>query len=291
MGLRDKLSRNKESEMDKWSDEGTADWLGNTPPPPAFKLKLKSKPQSIARQPKPIPAQNTRQARQQMHLRQERLRRAEVAQGQGGMPRQKQAPAAPVNQPMDTISININLPKFQLPKVTIPWPKIRKWGVVAAAVLLVFAGSLLAIRFYLGVGSDRADGTNSAAGESDKPSYQPIAPKDKQNLASGDDSVSAYDPKRKLYTFNDNYQGTQLTISQQPLPKSFKSDPIQIRKAADSIRATEEVDTALGMAYIGFDEQANVQRIMLIYRDLLVFIMTNKKLDKETIKTYIETLN
>lgn len=286
MGLKDKLSRNKESEMDKWNDEGTADWLSNAPPP-TFRLKLKPKPQSIARQPKPTQGQEI-QAHRQVRLRQERLKQAGIGQA---VSQQKRTPVASKKQSTGTISINISLPKFQMPKVTIPWVLVRKWGVVVGVVLVVFVGILVGLRLYLGSApAGKSDGSNTASGDTDKPAYQPLAPKDKQNLASGDKSVSAYDPKRKLYTYNDNHEGVQLTVSQQPLPSSFKSDPIQIRKAADSIRATEEVDTALGMAYIGFDEQANVQRIMLIYRDLLVFIMTNKKLDKETIKSYVETL-
>lgn len=294
MGLRDKLSRNKESEMDKWSDEGTVDWLSTTPPPPAFKLKLKSKPQSIARQPKPpLHGQDLQRARQQqLRLRHERLRQSGMSNASSGSqhPRSGQAKQAP-GQPLNTISINISMPKFQLPKVDIPWPLVRRWGIRVGVGLVVLVGMVMAMRLYLGgVGTDKPEASKATSEESETPSYQPLAPKGKQNLASGDAAVSTYDSKRKLYSYNDNYEGVQLTVSQQPLPSSFKSDPIQIRKAADSIRATDEIDTALGMAYIGFDEKANVQRVMLVYRDLLVFIMTNKKLDNETIKSYIETL-
>jgi hypothetical protein len=290
MGLRDfrgKFSRDKESEMDKWSDAGTADWL-NDAPPPAFKLKLKPKPQSIARQPKPAHTEAAHQARQtQLRLRQERLRQA----GLNRSAATQKAQQAPEKQAVK-ISIDLSLPKPKIPKVVIPWPLVRKWGIRAAIVLVVLVGSLVALRIYLTSGAPETskDKGGATAAKETKPTYKPLAPKDKQNLASGDKSISNYDAKRKLYSYNDNYEGNQLTVSQQPLPKSFSSDPIQIRKAADSIRADEEVDTALGMVYIGFDEQANVQRMMLVYRDLLIFILSGKRMDNETIKTYVESL-
>lgn len=289
MGLWDKFSRNKDSEMDKWSDAGTADWLGDGPPPPAFKLKLKPKPQSVARQPKPAHMDAMHQARQaQLRLRQERLRQAGVRHSPAAAPGTKKSSETPA---VTKISIDLSLPKIRAPKIVIPRQLVRKWGIRVAIVLVVLAGLLVALRLYLTSGAPETakDKGESTASET-KPPYHPLAPKDKPNLAAGDKSVSAYDAKRKLYSYNDNFEGNQLTVSQQPLPKSFSSDPIQIRKAADSIKADDEVDTALGMVYIGFDEQANIQRMMLVYRDLLVFILSNKKMDKESIKNYVELL-
>lgn len=288
MGLRDKFSRNKESEMDKWSDADTADWLGDGPPPPTFKLKLKPKPQSIARQPKPSQTEAAHRARQaQLRLRQERLRQAGLHRSS---PAQK-AQQSP-EKPAVKISIDLSLPKIKPPKIVIPWQLVRKWGIRTAIVLVVLVGLLAGIRLYLtsGMPETPKEKGGTAVAKDAKPTYKPLAPKDKPNLAAGDKSVSNYDAKRKLYSYNDNYQGNRLTVSQQPLPKSFSSDPVQIRKAADSIKADEEVDTALGMVYIGFDEKANVQRMMLVYRDLLIFILSGKRLDNETIKTYVESL-
>ena len=91
MGLWDKLSRNKDSVMDSWDDAGTADWLNDAPPPPTFKLKLKPKPQSIARQPKPAQMDAAHRARQeQIRLRQERLRQAGLKTPSANSPAAKQ---------------------------------------------------------------------------------------------------------------------------------------------------------------------------------------------------------
>jgi hypothetical protein len=258
---RERFSRKK--------DQDWVDWLSDEANPADSGPRV-HKPKSAAAAKPPL---DTR--------RQERLRQAGLNRPLASQPPRPHSAAS--------ISININLPKFRLPKVRVPWKAVGRWAAFTVIVLGVGVGMRASLELLPGDTPGKRPGNGTAVVET-KPSYQPLAPKDKQNLASNDPSISSYDPQRRLYSYNDIFLGARLTVSQQPIPESFKKDQSQIRKAADSIYAKEKIETALGPAYIGFDQKTNIQRTMLVYKDLLVFIQTDKKLDNDALKTYIETL-
>lgn len=209
----------------------------------------------------------------------ERLRNA-------GLHQSAVAPAPPASmQNTPTVSIQISLPK--LPKIRVQWRQLRYYVVLFASCLVLAIG----VRASLGLFNKNNDKPAVQGASTEKsPTYKPVYPEDKKDSIASDSAKSAYDPQRKLYAYKDIYLGAQLTISQQPLPEAFKKNPADIVKAADSINAKEKFETAFGTAYKGYDEKTAVERVVFAYRDLLVFIQSNKKFDADTWKLYIESL-
>ena len=126
------------------------------------------------------------------------------------------------------------------------------------------------------------------AGSSKTPSYAPLTP---ETVTNGQVSGAQYDNKKQLYKYNDEYKGVSLTISQQPIPDQLRDNPAKIADIAKtSISATEKILTTNGDAYIVTDEKTNTQRLVLVHRQLLVFIQSYDRLDNVDWLVYIQNL-
>ena len=182
------------------------------------------------------------------------------------------------------IAINIHLPQITLPKLKklLPDWRYMRWAILAFVVIALLAGGNVWLRK-----------TNEAArlakqSGSEQPSYAPLKPStsDKSSV----DASSVYNAKQQLYKYNDTYLGASLTISQQPLPDDIKQNPDKLAKIAEqSIGATDSFDTANGKVYIATSE-GGYQRLVLVHRQLLVFITSPKELEITDWVSYIQSL-
>jgi hypothetical protein len=257
MGIdRNRFSRKKEEDV--W-----VDWLSDAPPP------------AQAVPPKqPQPSQHVAGGRG------ERLRHAGRSQSPATQQNTQQASDAPA------VSIQISIPKFHAPKFRVPWRQVRYYGVLTVGCVVLAIGA----RASLGLLDKNDKPSVQGASTETAPTYKPAVPEEKKEVITADPSKSAYDAQRKLYAYKDQFMGAQLTVSQQPLPEAFKKNPADVVKAADSINAKEKFETAFGPAYKGYDEKAATERVVFVYRDLLMFVQSNKKFDSDTWKIYIEGL-
>jgi len=103
-------------------------------------------------------------------------------------------------------------------------------------------------------------------------------------------SAQKYDAKRDLVTYTTTFSGVRLTVSQQALPANFDKDPAAILKTADSIRAKQMIETVRGPLYIATNDEAGDQLAVYASKDLLVLIHTDRKLDDESWKSFVEQL-
>lgn len=103
-------------------------------------------------------------------------------------------------------------------------------------------------------------------------------------------SAQKYDAKRDLVTYTTTFSGVRLTVSQQLIPAKFAKDPAALMKTADSIRATQRIDTRRGALYIATNEQAGNQLAVFTTKELLILIQTDRKLDDASWKSFIEQL-
>ena len=157
-----------------------------------------------------------------------------------------------------------------------------RWAVLVLVVIALLAGGNVWLRK-----------TNEAArlakqSGSEQPTYAPLKPSisDKSSV----DASSVYSAKQQLYKYNDTYLGSSLTISQQPLPDDIKQNPDKLAKIAEqSIGATDSFDTANGKVYIATSE-GGYQRLVLVHRQLLLFITSPKRLEITDWVAYIQAL-
>jgi len=125
---------------------------------------------------------------------------------------------------------------------------------------------------------------------SEKPSFKPVVPDGKQNLATPTAGKSTYVPDKQVFTFYDSLQGDVLVVSEQPVPAQFQSDPNSLKSVAQTIGATETFETKFGTAYVATSQNHSSQRVVLIRQSLLVFLESVKVYDNTTWKNYIESL-
>lgn len=120
--------------------------------------------------------------------------------------------------------------------------------------------------------------------------YRPLVPSARE---TGEKSPSApkYDKERKLYSYNDLYRGSNLTIDQQSISANFKDNPEAVKNFAEgTVHATESFTTTVGKAYLYTDVASGSQRIVLSNDKMLMFIQSTKKLDVATWVEYIQNL-
>jgi hypothetical protein len=189
------------------------------------------------------------------------------------------------------ISITVQLPALKRPtpqKLTAKVPgsaaprkKRVFWPVLAVPVILFIA-------FVVFAGPDKhtkkAPAAPVAAADRTEPDYKPLLP------SADAASTPSYDAKRNLVTYTATFSGARLTISQQALPSNFTKDPTAVMKAADSIKATDHIETAKGILYVGTNEAAGDQMALFADKTVLVFVHSDRRLDEASWKAFIELL-
>lgn len=183
----------------------------------------------------------------------------------------------------ETIAIRIDLPKIHLPKITIPWAKILRWGVPALVLvaLLALTPTLLRMR------AQHTEQTKKTT-SSTQPSFAPIKP-----AADTSSTVknTQYDSQKQLYMFQDTYLGHEIHITEQSLPDALRTDKSKLANIAEkSIGAKDKFTTVYGDVYISTNEEQGIQRMVLQHRQLLVFILSKGILDNSQWVTYIQNL-
>lgn len=198
-----------------------------------------------------------------------------------------------------TIAISIQMPELHLPRVHIPWRRIRPWAIGAlSAVLVVFGGKF--VIDHLPSHRQQAAKTSASVQAAIDLGYKPVVP----SARPSDDaqpSKPTYNSQKKLYTYHDTYQGALLTVDQQAVPAKLKGNETAIKNLATSIGATQKFTSTLGTVYISpaskvdSDSSSNTtaqssQRLVLVNDKMLLFIQSTKQLDTATWIEYLQDL-
>lgn len=148
-------------------------------------------------------------------------------------------------------------------------------GVVVA--VLVVGGALLTIK---GNGNDTTAKEVQGA-QTARADFNSLNPLENKNVET------RYDSQRKVLSFNDKILGVDATISQQPLPDTFKNDPDgNVKRIAENFNAKTVADAGGTKVYIG--KSANGPQSVIFQKDgVLVFMYLTKELDKQTIAEYV----
>lgn len=184
------------------------------------------------------------------------------------------------------VSVNIQLP--QLPKFHVaewrklPWQAFRPWAFALGAIALVILGSSVYSWWQNG---HRAPAKVQTVSATKDMGYKPYTPAGKTVATFGQ-----YDAKKKLYTFNDAYMGSKLTINQQTMPDKLKDSKEELQKLIDSVGAAESFTTSKGEVYVATDLATGSQRLVVVGTNLLVFIQSTTTLENASWVKYLSTL-
>lgn len=120
------------------------------------------------------------------------------------------------------------------------------------------------------------------------PSYIPLLPSGKTLKDFGGGYVRS--DKQPSFIYIDKIDATQINVSEQPLPDSFKQDPGgQIATLAKSFNATEKISLGSTTIYIGSYGQG-IQRILFIKNNLLVLVTSSGSITVSQWATYVNSL-
>lgn len=130
---------------------------------------------------------------------------------------------------------------------------------------------------------------NSAAAT--KPDYQTILPGKKpiDNLGGWKRiSPPGNDP---VFAYADTIDDISISVSQQPLPQSFKDDATnQVAELAKRFNATDKIDTGSIAVYVGTSSKGP-QSVIFTKDNLLILIKSQKKVNNTSWAKYAESLN
>src|ERR1700741_4486445 len=243
----------------KKDDEGV-DWLADDPVPASMRQRMRA--QAVQEASRPV----VRRPGQPV---------TDVAQ--------QQIPAKDTKEA--AVSIHITVPKFKKPnllKLQKRLPKLPKnlsykyVGIGTGALVVVLSIGVIALHSkHHAAGKTGNTGVLGATNQ--KPTFDYNLPSGKDHDISPDNVK--YDSQRKVVNYKDSIGGVPITISQQPLPDSFKKDTAdEVRKLAENFSATEVLSTANPTAYLGTSVKGP-QTVIFSKKDLLVFIQSARKID------------
>lgn len=253
------LGRFKRNKNDEWID-----WLTDDPVPPALRSRMRAKAVKEAARP--------------------------IVRRPGAVPvTTVQPPSA--DSKSSAVSINISIPRFKFPKpqAVIPPQLIahKKWAIGIVAVVLVIGTGTSAVLIRNSKQKTGADGAAVLSQNTEKPPFDYSLPKGNAAQLGGD---VRFDPNRKVVSFKDSIGGVEITVSQQPLPEGFKDNlDDKVKKLAEDFSAKEVLSTANPTAYLGTAVEGP-QTVIFAKKDLLVFILSTKKIDNHDWAEYITNL-
>ena len=161
-----------------------------------------------------------------------------------------------------------------------------------SAVLLIFTGIVVGNKYIFDYSSNKeVAGVNLVNGPDLPPTHDPkfdiILPKGRDITKE----KIVYDPKRNFAKYEDNINSVDIIVSEQPVPEMFKPDPIYgIKKVANDFGVKELILNEGTEIYYDKNDKG-MQTLIFTKKNLFIFIMTTKEVDKEAFKVYIENLD
>ncbi len=188
------------------------------------------------------------------------------------------------------IAISLSLPKApKLPKRLPGYKSEYKKQYIVGVSLLAIPLLVLSIGLFAHNSATKDSKKTDVLGQKTvaaKPDFSTIKPTTTENQAT----ALKYDASKKVATFNDVLASVPITVSQQPLPSDFKSDPTgKVENLAKQFNANDKISVSDATAFSGISIKGP-QTVIFTKNDLLVFIFADKKIDTLTWSKYIESM-
>lgn len=196
-------------------------------------------------------------------------------------------------RPRRQIAVTLRLPK--LPKrLRMPFKSTRKRLWIAGAALALLIASF-------GLYPSRSTGTEPVSepkkkvaseriAKDERPSYVTVLPKDRSIEDLGGWARVSPQDKEPVFAFADKLGDVPVTVSQQPLPASFKDDTAgKIADLAKQFNAQEKITAGSTTVYIGTSIKGP-QSVVFTKQNLLILIKSSAKVENHRWIGYIEEL-
>lgn len=138
----------------------------------------------------------------------------------------------------------------------------------------------------------RTESTTSTKKPGDEaPRFTTVLPAGKSIADLGGWTRVSPDSADPVFAYADTLDGSQIIISQQPLPDSFQSDPEgHIAELAKDYNASEKISTTNTTVYIG-DSIKGPQSVIFTKSKLLILIKSSVKHSNDSWIRYINSLS
>lgn len=163
---------------------------------------------------------------------------------------------------------------------------MKKRGIIWSSIGVVLIATLVTTGLSLW---GRAHETATAS--SDTPTFATITPNAESSTKVGGWQRVSPSYAAPVYAYADTIAGVSVTVSEQQLPASFKTDPSgQLQKMATAYNATEQLATGNTKMYIGTSVNGP-QSVILIKNNLLILIKSEKVIDNKSWLHYVAALS
>jgi hypothetical protein len=190
-------------------------------------------------------------------------------------------PAPVVVRPISPPTNELHSPKVKArPKINFRRLLINK----KAAALAVIGCLVIGVLIY-------NSSTNSSNTDVKKPVYQTVLPKGKTISELGGWKRVSPPKSDPVFAYTDTIDGIPVSVTEQPLPQSFKSDTAnQVATLANKFNATDKIDAGNLAVYIGTSAKGP-QSVIFAKNNLLVLIKSEKKVSDASWAKYAGLLN
>lgn len=128
-------------------------------------------------------------------------------------------------------------------------------------------------------------------GQPTEPTYETVLPSDKSIDELGGWKLSSPPNNDPVFAYNDSVDNIAISVSQQPIPKSFEGDVTnKVLELAKQNNATTELKVKNLTVYIGASAKGP-QSVIFVKGNLLIFIKSQEKISNDAWSTYVENLN
>ena len=161
----------------------------------------------------------------------------------------------------------------------------KKSVAIATIVLVVIIG--LIVTLLLGRHSVN---NNSPVQPTESPNYQTVLPHGKSIGTLGGWQRISPAGNTAVYAYADAIDAIPISVSEQPLPDSFKSDVSgQVAQLAQSYNATDTLNADGTKVYVGTSVKGP-QSVILTKNELLILIKSQQKISDSAWITYAKSL-
>lgn len=123
------------------------------------------------------------------------------------------------------------------------------------------------------------------------PGYSTILPSNKSIIQLGGWVRVSPAGSEPVYAFNDSIDGISISVSEQPLPASFKADvEAGVAQLAKGYNAADTIKSGDSTIYIGTSAKGP-QSVIFTKNGLLVLIKSEKKIENAAWSSYAASLN
>lgn len=162
--------------------------------------------------------------------------------------------------------------------------RVKSTSLLKAGSVLVVLGLVSGVVLMFSRWNKRSsEQTKTLGAASVQADFKPALPQDGgQNLRASENN------NHKIVSYQTNFEGSKLIISQQKLPDNMKDDPAAISKL-DQFKSSESLDTSKGKLYINTNTTGQ-QWAAIVYEDILIFIQSDRIIGFDSWHKFIQEL-